>query len=62
MQKGIYPYEYMDDWYKFNERSLPEEQNFYNHLNMRDIADEDYFHTKKYFDIKNLGEFHDLYV
>ena len=52
----------MDDWYKFNERSLPEEQNFYNHLNMRDTADEDYFHTKKYFDIKNLGEFHDLHV
>ena len=29
---------------------------------MEDIADEDYVHTKRYFDIKYLGECHDLYV
>ena len=23
LQKGVYPYEYMDDWEKFNETSLP---------------------------------------
>ena len=23
LQKGIYPYEYMDDWEKFDETSLP---------------------------------------
>ena len=23
-QKGVYPYEYMDDWEKFNETTLPE--------------------------------------
>ena len=38
---------------------------FSSHLNMEDITDADYVHTKKiyrYFEIKNLGEYHDLYV
>ena len=39
MQKGIYPYEYMDDWEKFNEASLSEKQDFYSHLNMEDTTD-----------------------
>ena len=26
--EGIYPYEYMDDWKKFNEKSLPEKEDF----------------------------------
>ena len=26
--KGVYPYEYMDDWEKFNETSLPEKEHF----------------------------------
>ena len=38
---------------------------FYNHLNMEDITDADYMHLKrlcKNFEIKRLGEYHDLYV
>ena len=37
----------------------------YSHLNMEDITDADYVHAKrvcKDFEIKNLGEYHDLYV
>ena len=55
----------MDDWEKFNETSLPEKEDFYSHLNMEDITDADYAHAKrvcKDFEIKNLGEYHDLYV
>ena len=55
----------MDDWEKFSETSLPEKEDFYSHLNMEDITDADYAHVKricKDFDIKNLGECHDLYV
>ena len=29
MQKGVYPYEYMDDCKKFNETSLPKKEDFY---------------------------------
>ena len=65
LRKGVYPYEYMDDWEKFNETSLPEKEDFYSHLNMEDITDTDYAHAKrvcKDFEIKNSGEYHDLYV
>ena len=37
--KGICPYEYMDDWEKFNETSLPEKQEFYSNLNMEYMTD-----------------------
>ena len=31
IRKGVYPYEYRDDWEKFNETSLPGEEDFYSH-------------------------------
>ena len=65
LQNGVYPYEYMDDWEKFNETSLPEKGDFHSHLNMEDITEADCAHTKKVckdFEIKNLGEYHDLYL
>ena len=34
LRKGIYPYEHMDDCEKFNEKSLPEKEDFYSHLNI----------------------------
>ena len=49
----------MDDWEKFNEASLPGKGN------IEDITDADYAHAKRvcnYFEIKNLGEYHDLYI
>ena len=45
--------------------SLSEIEDFYSHLNMEDITDADYAHAKrvcKDFKIKNLGEYHDLYI
>ena len=65
LQKGVYPYEYIDDLGKFNEASLPEKEDFYGHLNMEDITDADYAHAKrvcKDFETKNLGEYHDFHV
>ena len=65
MGKDVYHYEYMDDWRKFNETSLPEKEDFYSDLNMEDITDVDYEHAKrvcKELAIKDLGEYHHLYV
>ena len=65
LRKGVYPYEYMDSWEKFNETALPPKEAFYSNLNLEDISDEDYKHAQKVwnvFEIKNLGEYHDLYV
>ena len=42
--KGVYPYDYMDDWEKFIETTLPEKEEFYNNLNMEEITDVDYMH------------------
>ena len=65
LRKDIYPYEYMDSWEKFNEERLPPKKEFYSKLNLKDITDEEYKHALKVWDtfnIKNLGEYHDLYV
>ena len=65
LSNNVYPYEYMDDWEKFNETTLPEKGEFYSSLNMEDITDADYVHGKrvcKGFEIKNLVEYHDLYL
>ena len=39
--KGVFTYDYMDDWEKFNEKSVPEKEDFYIILNMKDITDAD---------------------
>ena len=65
VQKGVYSLEYMYGWEKFNETSLPEKEYFYSHINMEIITDADNTHTKrvcKDFEIKDLGDYHDLYV
>ena len=38
LRLGVYPYEYIDDWQEFNEKSLPEKKDYYNRLNMGDIT------------------------
>ena len=65
LRKGVYPYEYMDRWKRFKKESLPEEKSFYGELNKEHLTDNDYAHAQKVwkeFNIKNLGEYHDLYV
>ena len=65
LRKGVYPYEYMDEWEKFNESKLPDKELFYSDLNKKCITNEDYPHAQKVwdtFDIKNIGEYPDLYV
>ena len=65
IKKGIYPYEYMTDWDKFKETKLPPREAFYSKLNMSDVGNEDYEHANrvwKEFRLKDLGEYHDLYI
>ena len=65
LRKGVYPYEYMDSWQRFDETSLPDKEAFYGNVNMEDITDVDYRHGKTVFEYlinKNLGDNHDLYV
>ena len=65
LRKGVYPYEYLDNWEKFNKTSLPCKELFYSNLNMENIEDIDYRHgnnVSNKFKLNNLGEYHDLYV
>ena len=58
LRKGVYPYEYMDNWERFNEKSLPNKESFYSNLNMENIDDIVYRHGSngfKIFKLKNLG-------
>ena len=65
LRKGVNPYENMDNWKRFNEISLPNKESFYSNLNMENIEVIDYRHGHnvfKRYKLKNLGEYHDLYV
>ena len=65
LRKGIYPYEYIGSWERFDETSLPDKEAFYSSLNMEGIASVDYWHAKRLYKeskINNLGDYHDLYV
>ena len=65
LRKGVYPYEYMDNWERFNETSLPSKESFYSNLNMKNIDDTDYRRGNNVFNkfkLNNLADYHDLYV
>ena len=64
-RKGVYPYDYMDSFSKFNETELPPIEEFYSQLTDTNISEEDYNHAKDVwntFRLKNMGEYHDLYL
>ena len=65
LRKGVYFYEYIDGWEKFDETLLSDKESFYSKLNEEGISNKDYAHAQKIwevFEIKSLGEYHDLYV
>ena len=55
----------MDNWRKFEKTTLPPKEAFYSNLNLENISDKDYAHAQKVWkvlEIKNRGDYHDLYV
>ena len=64
-RKGIYPYDYMNGIKKFSEETLPAKEKLFSKLHDCGISDEDFDHAQriwKEFGMKNLGEYHDLYL
>ena len=47
IQKGVYPYKYMDSWKKIKETSLQLKDAFYSRLNMKGISDQDHKHAQQ---------------
>ena len=65
LRKGVYPYEFMYSFERFNETSLPPKEAFYSILTDSGISDEDYKHAKnvwKAYECETLGNYHDLYL
>ena len=65
IRKGVYPYEYKDSWDKFEEKQLPNKDEFYSKLNMSGISEKDHQHACKVwneFGLKNMSDYHDLYL
>ena len=65
LRKGAYPYEYKNNWERFDETSLHGKESLYSSLNMENIDDIDYRHGNNVFKklkLINIGEYHDLYV
>ena len=63
-QKGVYPYDFMHSFEKFNE-TLPPKEDFFSIMNNEHITDEDYKHAQNVWDtfnLKSMGEYHDLYL
>ena len=64
-RKGIYPYEYMSFWDRFEETQIPPIEAFDSKLSMSSISSNNYQHAQrvwKEFRIHNLGDYHDLYL
>ena len=64
-RKGIYPYDYMDSFQKFNDTQLPIKKDFFSVLYNQHITHEQYNHAQTVwnnFNLKTMGDYHDLYL
>ena len=64
-QKGVYPYDFIDSFQKFDKTELPNKKDFYSILNDEHITDEDYKHAQNVwntFNLKSMGEYYNLYL
>ena len=65
MQKGVYPYEFMDSFERFEEPQLPPKDAFYSSLTEEDISEIDYTHAQRvsnHFNMTDLGDDHNFYL
>ena len=67
LRKGVYPYEYMDSWARFDDTQCPPQSAFHSSLKHdagETISNEDYAHFKFMWDkyCKSMRDMHDLYL
>lgn len=64
-QKGIYPYDYMNSFDRFEEKKLPDRESFYSKLTEQETSQDEHDHAKTVFDtfeLTSLRQYHDLYL
>ena len=65
IKKGIYPYDYIDNYNRLYETKLPSKESFYSHLYDSNCSDEDYEQAQivwNKFNCKTMLEYHNLYL
>ena len=65
LKKGVFPYEYINDFNVFNDKSLPKKSKFYSSLTFESVSDDEYKHAKNVwqtFNCETLGDYHDIYL
>ena len=61
--KGVYPYEYMGSFERFQQPQLPSKDAFYTSLTEEDISEIDYICTQRvfnHFDMTDLGDYYNF--
>ncbi len=64
-QKGVYPYDYMSKWERFNEKKLPAQEDFFSKLRGEKCTAEKYEFAHRVwttFGCRTLKDYHDLYL
>ena len=64
-QKGVFPYEFIDDISKLSTEGLPSKDKFYSSLYESEVKEEDYQRAQKvwdHFKMKTMKDYHDLYL
>ena len=66
LRKGVYPYEWVQNWQCFKQEHLPGQDDFKSSLRGNEgISHADYMHAQRVwteFQMKTFGEYHDLYL
>lgn len=65
LRKGVFPYDYLDSWERFEECSLPPISKFYNKMTDQECLERDYNHAQKvweHFKCKTLKDYMLLYL
>ena len=65
LRKGIYPYDYVNNWDKFDENKLPARSDFASKLKQKECSEEDYKHAETVwnaFACQKLLDYHELYM
>jgi len=62
--KEAYPYEWFDDYSKFDEKEFPPKEAFYNRLNNKEIGYDEYHEIKLMYKLhcKTFKDYHDIYL
>ena len=64
-RKGVYPYDYMNSFDRFEETALPSQESFFNKLSDSSCSDADYVHAVNVwvaFGCETIGDYHDVYL